>query len=167
MLAEVIRSLAIVGGVTQICGRAMPPGLKEFLQRWAINTVAVLVAAHVVNGIHYDNATGLFVATLLLGLLNAFVRPLLMLLSLPLLVLTLGLFQLIINAALLYFVGSIVNTFHVETFGTAVLGAFLISVISVLLGLLTGIGGSRVQVQRGPRPPRRPDDDGKGPIIDI
>lgn len=146
----------------------MPPGLKEFLQRWAINTVAVLVAAHIVGkGIHYDTPAGLLVATLLLGLLNAFVRPLLMLLSLPLLVLTLGLFQLIINAALLYFVGSIVTTFHVETFGAAVLGAFIISVISVLLGLLTGVGGSRIQVHRGSRPPRRPDDEGKGPIIDV
>ncbi len=162
-----IRPLAITGGLTQISGRAMPSGLKEFLQRWAINTVAVLVAAHVVKGIHYDTPTGLLVATLLLGLLNAFVRPLLMLLSLPLLVLTLGLFQLIINAALLYFVGSIVTTFVVETFGAAVLGAFLISVISVLLGLLTGVGGSRIQVQRRPQPPRRPDDDGKGPIIDV
>jgi putative membrane protein len=145
----------------------MPPSFKEFLQRWAINTVAVLVAAHVVKGIRYDTATGLFVATLLLGLLNAFVRPLLMLLSLPLLVLTLGLFQLVINAALLYFVGSIVTTFHVETFGAAILGAIIVSVISVVLGILTGVSGARIQVQRGGRPPRRPKDDGKGPIIDV
>jgi putative membrane protein len=90
-----------------------------------------------------------------------------MLLSLPLLVLTLGLFQLVINAALLYFVGSLVTTFHVATFGAALLGALVISVISVALGLLTGVSGARIQVQRGPRPPRRPDDDGKGPIIDV
>lgn len=145
----------------------MSPRLKGFLQRWAINTVAVLVAAHLVPGIHYDTAAGLLVATLLLGLLNAFVRPLLMLLSLPLLVLTLGLFQLVINAALLYFVGSLVTTFHVETFGAALLGALIISIISVTLGLLTGVGGSRIEVHRGRPPPRPPDNDGDGPIIDV
>src|SRR5438874_7325940 len=53
----------------------MPKQLKEFLQRWLITTVAVLVATHIVHGIHYDNWQGLIVATLVLGLLNAFLRP--------------------------------------------------------------------------------------------
>ena len=83
--------------------------LKAFVQRWLISTLAVLVATHVVNGISYDCATTLFVASLLLGILTAFLRPLMLLLSLPLLIFTLGLFTLVINAALLYWVGKLVD----------------------------------------------------------
>ncbi|MHB9009104.1 MAG: phage holin family protein, partial [Limisphaerales bacterium] len=99
------------------------PGLKTFLQRWAVTTLAVLVAANVVPGLDYDTTTALLLASLLLGALNAFVRPLLLLLSFPLLVMTLGLFLVFINAALLYLVGSLVKSFHVETFGSAFWGA--------------------------------------------
>ena len=82
----------------------MPTKLKEFLQRWLITAVAVLVATHVVPRIHYDDWQGLLVATLVLGLLNAFIRPILMFLSLPLVVDTLGFFIFVINAVLLYLV---------------------------------------------------------------
>src|SRR6185436_6638797 len=129
---------------------AMPENLKDFLKRWAITTVAVLVATHIVNGIHYDNWQGLLVATLLLGLLNAFLRPLLMLLSLPLLILTLGLFTLVINAALLLLVSALLGKDHfmVDGFWTAVLGALIISVVSLLLNSITGTGDARVSVRR-------------------
>ena len=86
--------------------------LKSFLQRWLINTLAVLVA------------------TLVLGILNSFLRPLLMLISLPLLIFTLGLFTLVINALLLYFVGNLVTGFHVVNFKAAFWGALVISVVS-------------------------------------
>ena len=77
----------------------MSPALKKFIQRWLINTLAVLVATQIVrSGIHYDSITGLLIATLLLGILNTFLRPVLLFLSLPLLVFTLGLFTLVINA---------------------------------------------------------------------
>src|SRR5436309_2163086 len=59
----------------------MAPQLKRFLLQWIIGTLAVLVASHVVKGIHYDTPSSLLVATLLLGILNTFVRPLLTLLS--------------------------------------------------------------------------------------
>src|SRR5712691_419220 len=85
-------------------GRAMAPQLKRFLLQWIIGTLAVLVASHVVKGIHYDTRPSLLVATLLLGILNTFVRPLLTLLSLPLVIVTLGLFRLVINACLLMLV---------------------------------------------------------------
>ena len=90
----------------------MPNKLKEFLQRWIITTAAVLVAAQIVTGIKYDSGRALLIATLVLGLLNAFLRPLLLLLSLPLLVLTLGLFTLIINALLLWGVGRLIEGFQ-------------------------------------------------------
>ncbi len=144
----------------------MPQALKDFLKRWAITTLAVLVAAHVVPGIDYhNNWAGLLVATLLLGFLNAFLRPLLMLLSLPLLLVTLGLFTFVINATLLYFVGWLVKSFHVATFGAAFWGGVVISLVSLPLNLLTGTGNARLQVRRGPPPPRK--DDGDGPVIDV
>jgi len=146
----------------------MPEKLKDFLKRWAITTVGVLVAAHIVKGIDYDNWQALLVATLLLGLLNAFLRPLLLLLSLPLLLLTLGLFTLVINAALLYGVGWLVKSFHVASFGAAFWGGLVISIISLPLNFLTGAGGARIEVHRGKPPERRKssgDDD--GPVIDV
>jgi putative membrane protein len=147
-------------------GCAMKPAFREFLQRWLINTLAVLVAAHVVPGIHYTTATGLLVATLLLGVLNTFLRPILMLLSLPLLIFTLGLFMLVINALLLYFVGWLVKSFHVADFWAAFWGALVISLVALFLNSLTGTGSARVEIRRERRRPPR-DGDGGGPVIDV
>jgi putative membrane protein len=94
----------------------MSPKLKTFLQRWVVTTLAVLVASNLGLGIEYDTVSGLLVASLLLGIFNAFLRPILMLLSLPLLLVTLGLFTLVINALLLLWVGSLVPAFHVRDF---------------------------------------------------
>ncbi len=150
----------------------MDPALKAFLQRWLITTIAVLVAANVVPGIRYDTVPGVFIASLLLGILNAFVRPFMLLLSFPFLIATLGLFVLFINAFLLYVVGQIVRSFHVETFGAAFWGGLVISLVSLAVNALTGTGGSRVQVRRHrgtPPPPRPPADGGgpSGPVIDV
>jgi putative membrane protein len=145
----------------------MPGNFKPFLQRWLINTLAVLVAANVVKGIHYDTITGLLVASLLLGILNAILRPVLLLLSLPLLIVTLGLFTLVINALLLSFVGWLVGPFHVDSFSAAFWGGLVISFVSIVLNSLLGLGGARIEVKRGTKPTSRPNDDGSGPIIDV
>ncbi len=147
----------------------MPNRLKEFLQRWLITTAGVLVAAHIVPHIYYDTWQGLLIATLVLGLLNAFVRPLLMFLSLPLLILSLGLFTLIINALLLYFVGQVMKDFHVATFGAAFWGGLIISLVTLVLNLLTGTGNTRIEVRRHKRvkPSRGKFDDDNGPVIDV
>ena len=144
----------------------MSPKLKIFLQRWLINTAAVLVAASLVKGIRFDTL-GLLAGTFLLGILNTFLRPLLMLLSLPLMIFTLGLFTLVINAFLLYLVGSILSNFHVDSFWSAFWGDLIISIVSEVLYSLTGSGDSRIRVQRGNRPPDHPDQGGDGPIIDV
>ncbi len=140
----------------------------RFLQSWIINTAAVLVATAILHGhIKYDTLQNLLVASLLLGILNAFVRPILLLIALPLLIFTLGLFTLVINALLLYFVGQLLQPgFQVDSFRHAFLGALIISVISVSLNLLTG--NARVTVQRG-RPPEPPKNSGggNGPVIDV
>jgi putative membrane protein len=140
---------------------------KEFLQRWIINTLGVLVAANIIRGISYDHALALFGASLLLGILNAVLRPVLLLLSLPLLIVTLGLFTLIINALLLYLVGSVVKSFHVASFWSAFWGALVISLVSTIVNIL--LGKNRVQV-RASRNRRTPDDrrpPGQGPVIDV
>ena len=147
----------------------MPKQLKEFLQRWAITAVAVLVASQILPGIGYDNWQGLVVATLVLGLLNAFIRPILILLTGPLVLVTLGLFIFVINAALLYLVGRMKH-FHVDSFGAAFWGGLIISIVSLILNSLTGTGGARVTITRGrkkPPPSTGRSGGGDGPVIDV
>ncbi|MFM8468362.1 MAG: phage holin family protein [Limisphaerales bacterium] len=142
------------------------PMAVVFLQRWVINTLAVLVATHLVSGISYETVTSLFVASLLFGILITFLRPLLFLLTLPLVVVTLGLFVLFINAALLYLVGSLVKGFQVDGFWPAFWGALVISIVTLVLNTLTGSGESRVRVRRS-APGTKPAGDGDGPVIDV
>jgi putative membrane protein len=132
--------------------------------------VAVLVAANVIREIEYDTVGALLVASLLLGILHALLRPLLLLLSLPLVLITLGLFTLVINALLLMLVGQLVIGFHVEGFWTAFWGGLVISVISILLNTLTGTGEHRMEWRdrpRDPPPPRGGGSGGSGPVIDV
>lgn len=141
--------------------------MKRFIQNWLINTLAVLVACNVVTGIHYQKPLDLFVAALVLGILNAVLRPILMLLTFPLLILTLGLFRFIINGFLLYIVGSLPQLhFKVEGFWAAFWGALVISFVSSILGFLTGVNRSRVRVEHHRRPPDS-GSKGSGPVIDI
>jgi putative membrane protein len=149
----------------------MPLKLKEFLARWAINTLAVLVASRVVSdGIRFERPIDLLVASLILGMLTAFVRPVLMILSLPILIVTLGLFTLVINAVLLFVVGWLMRPkFVVDSFGDAFWGALVISGVSLILGALTGTSKMRLNVRRKDSNSidRKPPPPGGGPIIDV
>jgi putative membrane protein len=88
-------------------------------------------------------------------------------LALPLLIVTLGLFRLVINAVLLYLVSLLLgHYFEVRNFWSAFLGALVISLISLILNTMTGTGNSRVVIQRRRRPPGS-DDEGGGPVIDV
>ncbi len=143
--------------------------MKKFLQSWVINTAAVLLAVYIVPGIRFENSSlwTPFVASLVLGILNTFIRPILTIFALPLLILTLGLFRLVINAMLLYLVGFLLHPyFEVNTFWSAILGALVISIVSFLLNMLTGGGNSRIRFTHRRRPPDS-DGGGQGPIIDI
>ena len=144
----------------------MKPGLKRFIQSWLINTFAVLITVLILNPrIRYENTVDLFVAALLLGILNALFRPIMMLLALPLLIFTLGLFMIVINACLLYLVHWFMGArFEVESFGWAMLGSLIISVISLPLNVLTGMGNARLSIHRQKRPPNDPSN---GPVIDV
>ncbi len=107
--------------------------MTAFVIRWLVTTIAVLVAAHLVPGIGYDGWGALLGASLLLGIINAFVRPILLLLSLPFIIVTMGLFIFVINALLLLLVSKIVPAFHVAGFWSAFFGAIIISLASWIL----------------------------------
>lgn len=120
--------------------------MRHFVFRWIATTVAVMVAASIIHGIRYDTVSSLIGAALLLGILNAFVRPILLILSAPLILLTLGFFILIINALMLRFVPSIVSGFQVDSFGSAFWGAIVVSLVSWILSAFFRGSDGRVHV---------------------
>ena len=107
--------------------------MKHFVFRWAATTISVMVASSIIHGIRYDTVAALIGASLLLGILNAFVRPFLLILSAPLILITLGFFILILNGLLLLVVPSVVVGFHVDSFWSAFWGAIVISIVSWIL----------------------------------
>lgn len=117
--------------------------MKELLIKWIVNSTALLVVVHIVSGVTVDNWVTVFVAALVLGLLNAFLRPILVLLTLPVTVLTLGLFTLFINAFLFYLAAYLVRGFQVAGFWQAFVAALVFSIVSFLLNLLVGADSGR------------------------
>ncbi len=114
---------------------------------WILNALALLAVAYLLPGIHVDGFIGALLAALVLGLINALVRPLLILLTLPITVLTLGLFILVINGLLFWFAGSVLRGFEVSGFWVGVMGALLYSILSSVFSLL--IPGRTIRQQRG------------------
>jgi putative membrane protein len=103
---------------------------------WLINTLALAAVAYLMPSVGIASAGAAILAALVLGLVNALIRPLLVLLTLPVTVLTLGLFIFVINGLLFWAVGSLVPGFDVGGFWSAVLGALVFSLISWLLSAL-------------------------------
>lgn len=104
-------------------------------------TLALLLAAHVVPGIRLESLVSAVVAALALGLVNAVVRPVLVVLTFPITLLTLGLFLLVLNAFCLWLVSVLVSGFHVAGFWPAFWGALLVSVVSWILTALISDSG--------------------------
>src|SRR5215467_5380274 len=121
-------------------------GIRRFVFRWAVTTIAVMVASSLIRGIRYDTVAALIGASLLLGILNAFVRPFLLIISVPLILLTLGLFILVLNGLLLLLVPHVVVGFHVDSFWSAFWGAIVIGLISWLLSAFFRGSDGRVHV---------------------
>jgi putative membrane protein len=103
---------------------------------WILNAVALLVVAYLLPGIAVASFGSALIAALVLGLLNMLVKPVLILLTLPITIVTLGLFLIVLNALLFWFTGSILKGFQVNGFWWAVIGAILYSIISGLLSML-------------------------------
>lgn len=111
--------------------------MRSILIHWIILTVALAVTAWLLPGVQISSTGALLVAALVLGFLNAILRPVLVLLTLPLTVMTLGLFYLVLNAVLFALASVLVAGFHVAGFGSAFLGAIIMSLLSWFLGSLT------------------------------
>ncbi|MFV0338269.1 MAG: phage holin family protein [Chthoniobacterales bacterium] len=119
--------------------------MTGFIIRWLITTVAVFIAAQIIPGISYgDSWTTLLAASLLLGIINALVRPILLILSIPFILVTMGFFILIINALLLWFVSALLPSFHVDGFWTAFFGAIVVSIVSWLMSIFFRDSSGRV-----------------------
>src|SRR4051812_37366997 len=109
--------------------------MRSILVHWAVTIIAVFVAAKLVPGIHYDDWGGLALFAIVLGLVNAVIKPILTVLALPVVILTLGLAILIINAVVFALASALVPSFHVDSFVAALLGSIVVSVVSWLISM--------------------------------
>lgn len=126
--------------------------MKQLLKTWLLLALGVTIAAHTAAGIHYDNASALILAVLLLSLCNMLLKPVLMLFSLPFIILTFGIGIWLINALLFLFVGQLVNGFHVLSFWNALWGALVLSLTGAAANCFFGASRVTVQVSDGPTP---------------
>src|SRR3990167_7336164 len=101
--------------------------------KWFLNALTLFLVAHIIPGFQLAGFTDALVAALIIGLVNAFLKPILVLLTLPINLLTLGLFSFIINALLLLLAANLTPGFAVDGFGTALIASILITIISTLL----------------------------------
>lgn len=106
--------------------------MLRFLLRWVVVSLSIGVAAYLLPGVEVDSPTALAISGLVLGLINAVVRPVAVMLTIPITVITLGLFLLVINGAAFALASLIVPGFTVTSFGQAIVGSLIVSVISWL-----------------------------------
>jgi putative membrane protein len=119
-------------------GRFIVIGL---LVRWGVNSIALFAVVHLVAGVRIERWQSILAGALVIGLLNAFLRPLLILLTLPVNFLTLGLFTLVVNGFIFYLAASLVKGFYVAGFWSAMVSALVFSIVSFFLNLLVDSGG--------------------------
>ena len=106
--------------------------MLTLLARWVVNAAVLLLVAYIYPGVQVDSFVAALLAALVLGLVNAIVRPILVVLTLPVTLLTLGLFLFVINALLFWFVAEVVHGFSVGGFWAALLGSILYSLFTLL-----------------------------------
>lgn len=104
--------------------------MAGLLTSWVIATIAILVAAYLIPGIRVDSLGAALIGAAILGILNAVVKPVLVILTLPITLLTLGLFLFVINALMFLLAGSLLSGFHVQSFWPALLGSLVVTVVS-------------------------------------
>lgn len=115
--------------------------MKGLVIRWLILTIAILLAVYLIEGIRASGIHAILLAAAVLGILNALLRPILIVLTLPLNILTLGLFTFLINAFLLKMTSGVIPGFDVAGFWPAVFGALVISVVNWLISTLISDSG--------------------------
>jgi putative membrane protein len=109
--------------------------VARFLVYWLTTTLALWVSDTVLAGVHVPSTPALLVAGLVLGVINAIVRPILVILTLPITIITLGLFYLVVNGLAFALAAGLVEGFAVDSLGWAIAGAFVVSVVSWFVGL--------------------------------
>jgi putative membrane protein len=110
--------------------------MRTILLKWFINALALFVTTYLVKGIQVTGTSALLLAAALLGILNALIRPILIILTFPINVLTLGLFTFFINGLMLWMVSFMIRGFIIQGFWSAFLGALVISLVSWLISCL-------------------------------
>ncbi|MGB7063230.1 MAG: phage holin family protein [Candidatus Zixiibacteriota bacterium] len=110
--------------------------MRAFLIKWFVTVVSIFIVANLFNLIYVENLVVLVLAALVLGILNAFVRPMLLLLTLPINILSLGFFTLVINAFLMYAVAGLVPGFEISGFLRAFLAALLVSLMNAMTNFI-------------------------------
>jgi putative membrane protein len=119
-----------------------------FLLRWSINLLALVVAGSVIRGIGIESVEMGIIAAGILGIVNAVIRPVVLILTLPVNLLTLGLFTLVVNAAMLMLVSAVVPGFVIESFGAAFFGAIIISLVSWGVNVFVSGNGKFIFIKR-------------------
>ncbi len=112
--------------------------ISSFFLRWALTTLPLWVASYMFRGVTFDSVETLIISGLLLGLVNAVIKPLIVVLTLPITLITLGLFIIVINTAILFLVQWLVPGFRIADLGTGVLLALFISVFSFVVNRFVG-----------------------------
>ncbi|MEJ8839342.1 phage holin family protein [Ramlibacter sp. AN1133] len=125
--------------------------LLPFLVHWGITALSLWLASRLFKGLRFDSGRALLISALLLGLANAIVRPVLVVLTFPLTLVTFGLFLLVINALMLLLVARLVRGFTIAGFGTAFLASIFVGVLSIVIGAVASIGdpGAEIQMPSG------------------
>ena len=129
----------------------MLENLTGFFLHWGVTALSLWLASLMFKGLKFDNTGALVGSALLLGLANAIVKPLLILLTFPLTLITFGLFILVINALMVLLVARLVKGFRVASFWTALWASLLISVLSIVVGAMVDDGspGTTIEMPRG------------------
>jgi putative membrane protein len=110
----------------------------HILFSWLVTTVAILIVTQLMRGVQVSSIGVAVVAAAVLGILNALVGPVLIFLTLPLTIVTFGLFLFVINALLFWLAGAIVPGFRVDSFGSALLGSIIVSIVSLIVHAIFG-----------------------------
>ncbi len=109
--------------------------------RWTINTAGILFAGYLVSGIYVEGLIAAVVAAGALGIINLLIRPIIIILTLPINILTLGLFTFMINGFIFYFIGNVVKGMAIANFGSAFMGALIVSIVNAVAHFLIWSSG--------------------------
>jgi putative membrane protein len=139
-LAPTLRMLRVISwkSIVTISEQAM-----KHLLNWALSALAVWIVARLVPGFHVNGLLAALIAALVIGFVNATLGVFLKIVTFPLVLLTLGLFWLVINAAMIELASAIVPGFHVDTFGSAFIGAIVLALVNMFFRWLAGSGSAR------------------------